>query len=281
MTPTPSTPHSPTPRTRRSGTPSPDDATAAPTTVEAVIRARLSSAIGGWRGSLEAALPTVAFVVVWTATKNLNQSLLAAGAVLLVALALCLLMRQTPRFVVTAAFATVFAAFLAKRSGNASDVFLPGLLMAGGMLALCIVTILVRWPLVGFIVAAGDPNMKDDPTGWRRSDAMVRVCSRLTWVFAALFAVRLAVMLPLYLTHHTTSLGVTKIVLGWPLYIVALGIMALLLVRGETPLAEHDALLHDDVEGRSHLEHTDHLNDEAAAAGDQPEEQLFRRSRRS
>ena len=51
----------------------------APNTVEAVIRERLSTAMGGWRGSCEAALPTVAFVIVWTATKNLNAALLAAG----------------------------------------------------------------------------------------------------------------------------------------------------------------------------------------------------------
>ena len=88
-------------------------------TVEAVIRERLAVAVGGWRGSLEAALPTVAFVAVWTATKNLNQALIAAAVVLAVALVLRLVQRQTVKFVVAAAFATAFAAFLAKRSGNA------------------------------------------------------------------------------------------------------------------------------------------------------------------
>ena len=223
-------------------------------TVEAVIRERLAVAVGGWRGSLEAALPTVAFVAVWTATKNLNQALIAAAVVLAVALVLRLVQRQTVKFVVAAAFATAFAAFLAKRSGNASDVFLPGLIQAGVMLAISIASIVVRWPLVGFIVAGGDPNLKDDPTAWQRSRAMVKVCTRLTWVFAALFAVRLAVMLPLYLADPVTMLGVAKIALGWPLYLAALALMALLLLRGETPLDTHDALLHDDREGHERLE---------------------------
>lgn len=224
-------------------------------TVEAVIRERLAVAVGGWRGSLEAALPTVAFVAVWTATKNLNQALIAAAVVLVVALVLRLVQRQTVKFVVAAAFATAFAAFLAKRSGNASDVFLPGLIQAGVMLAISSASIVVRWPLVGFIVAGGDPNLKDDPTAWQRSRAMVKVCTRLTWVFAALFAVRLAVMLPLYLADQVTMLGVAKIALGWPLYLAALALMALLLLRGETPLDTHDALLHDDREGHERLEH--------------------------
>lgn len=225
-----------------------------PTTVEAVIRERLAVAVGGWRGSLEAAAPTVAFVVVWTATKNLNQALVAAAAVLLIALVLRLVQRQTVKFVAAAAFATALAAFLAKRSGNASDVFLPGLIQAGVMLAISVGSILARWPLVGFIVAGGDPDLKDDPTAWRRSSAMVRVCSRLTWVFGGLFAVRLAVMLPLYLADEVTSLGVAKIVLGWPLYLLALGLMVVLLMRGRTPLAPHDPLLHDDSEGHVRLD---------------------------
>ena len=34
-------------------------------TVEHLIRARLAAALGGWRGSAEAAVPTVAFVATW------------------------------------------------------------------------------------------------------------------------------------------------------------------------------------------------------------------------
>ena len=228
----------------------PDSATVSQraTTVEDVIRDRLGHAIGGWRGSLEAALPTVAFVVAWTVTKDLNRSLLAAGAVLIVALLLRLVQRQTVRFVVAAAFATAFAAFLANRSGQASDVFLPGILQSAAMFALALLSIALRWPMVGFIVAAGDPQMAQDPTAWRRSRGMVRVCTRLTWIFAAMFAVRLLIMVPLYLVNNIAALGVCKIVLGWPLYLLALGLMVLTLVKGHTPLADHDALLHDDAE---------------------------------
>ena len=40
------------------------------TTVEEVVRHRLVEGVGGLRGSIEAALPTVAFVVVWTTTQE-------------------------------------------------------------------------------------------------------------------------------------------------------------------------------------------------------------------
>lgn len=226
---------------------------AEPTTVEEVIRERLSTAIGGWRGSLEAALPTVAFVICWSATHALYPSLGAAFAVVIVALVVRLAQKGTTKFVFSALFATALAAFFAARSGKAQDVFLPGLIQAGAMLAVSIVSIIARWPLVGFIAAAGDPGFKDDPTAWHRSRGMVKVCSRLTWVFAGLFVVRLAVMLPLYLADNVGALGVAKIFLGWPLYVIALALMVLLLVRGETPLAAHDALLHEDPEGLAHV----------------------------
>lgn len=217
-----------------------------PVTVEEVIRHRLGAAVGGWRGSVEAALPTIAFVVVWTLTHRLTPALLASGAVLAVALVVRLLQRSTIRFVVSAIVATALAAVIAQRSHNASNVFLPGILQAAAMAVISVVSILVRWPLIGFIAAAGDPKMAEDPVAWHRSAAMVRVCSHLTWVFAAMYAVRLAVMVPLYLAHDVTAMGVLKIVLGWPLYVGALALMAWMLLRGHTPLAEHDALLHED-----------------------------------
>ena len=43
---------------------------AAYVTVEELLRARLSAAIGGWRGALESAVPTIAFVVLWTVTRE-------------------------------------------------------------------------------------------------------------------------------------------------------------------------------------------------------------------
>ena len=43
-------------------------------TVEELLRARLSAAIGGWRGALESAIPTIAFVVIWTVTQEVRPA---------------------------------------------------------------------------------------------------------------------------------------------------------------------------------------------------------------
>jgi hypothetical protein len=206
-------------------------------TVESLIRERLSSAMGGARGSFETALPTVAFVGAWAWRHDVRFAVGASVAIVLVLLVVRLAMRQTPRYMLSAVFATAIAAFFALRSGKAEDVFLPGILTSAGWGVAALLSVLVRWPIVGFLVAVGDPKMAEDPTAWRRDRGLVAVCQRLTMVLVVLYAVRVVVMFPLYLGQQVAALGVAKIALGWPAYLVALAFMGMILVRGETPLA--------------------------------------------
>ena len=45
-------------------------------------------------------------------------------------------------------------------------------------------------------------------------------------------------MLPLYWAGQVAALGVAKIVLGWPLYLLGLAVIGLILVRGHTPIED-------------------------------------------
>lgn len=206
----------------------------APRTVEELVRRRLSEQVGGPRGSLEATIPTVVFVVAWTAGHDFATAVwCTAGAVALL-LAARLLQRQTPRFVLSSLLAAAVAAYFVHRSGRAQDAFLPGILYSIGVGALTLLSVLVRWPLIGFLVGvAEDP---EDPLAWHRDRGVVRLCQRLTWILVGLYAVRIGVMLPLYLADRVGALSVAKIVLSWPLYALAVAGMGLILVRGRTPL---------------------------------------------
>jgi hypothetical protein len=212
-------------------------------TVESLIRERLSSALGGARGSLETALPTVAFVVAWVWLHDVKIAVGASVVVVMVLLAVRLVVRQTPRYVLSAVLATGFAAFFALRTGKAEAAFLPGILTSAGWGVGSFLSVLVRWPIVGFMVAAADPQMAQEPasfaplTAWRRDRGLVAVCQRLTMVLVVLYAVRVVVMFPMYLAHQVELLGVAKIALGWPAYLCALAVMGMILVRGQTPLA--------------------------------------------
>ena len=206
-------------------------------TVEDLLRDKLSEAIGGWRGALESAVPTLAFAITWVALRDLKQSLLAAGVCVVVLLVVRLVQRQDPRFIAYAAVGVGISAFFALRSGQAEDAFLPGMLQNAGLLVVLLVTNLLRWPLFGFIVAVAEPEaFAEDPTWWHKHPGIITVALRLAWVLIALNVVRLAIMVPLYLAEQVAALGVAKVVLGWPAYILAVTAMGAILVRGHTPI---------------------------------------------
>lgn len=210
----------------------------APQTVEELVRARLAQQLGGPRGSLEAAVPTVVFVIAWTARHDFRFALVVSGAVVAALLAIRLAQRQSPRFVLSSLVALAIAAYFVHRSGRAQDAYLPGILYSAGAGSLTLLSVLVRWPVIGFVVgAAEDP---EDPLAWHRHPGIVRLCQRLTLVLIGLYAVRLAVMLPLYWAGNVAALSVAKIVLSWPLYLLGIAVMGYLLVRGRTPLQPAD-----------------------------------------
>jgi len=212
----------------------PTTAPPVPTTVEEVVRQRLSLALGGWRGLLDSAAPALAFLVTWLATADLWPSVGASAAVLLVALVVRIARRETVQHALGGIAATAVAAFIASRTGRAQDVFLPGILLNAVLAVVFAGSMLARWPVVGFVVGA----VTEDPTGWRRDRGVVALCQRLTGLLLAGYVVRVAVQLPLYLTENTTWLAASKLVLGWPLLVLGVAVASLVLLRGRTPLQD-------------------------------------------
>ena len=205
---------------------------AAPTTVEELVRRRLSVALGGWRGLLDSAAPALAFLVTWLLTTDVLTSVGASVAVLLVALVARLARRETVQHALGGILTTAVAAFIASRTGRAEDVFLPGILLNCALAVVFALSMVLRWPVVGFLVGA----VTEDPTAWRRDRGIVSLCQKLTALLLAGYVVRAGVQLPLYLAGETTALAVSKLVLGWPLLVAGVAVASLLLLKGRTPL---------------------------------------------
>jgi hypothetical protein len=201
------------------------------TTVEHVVRAKLAEALGGPRGIVESAVPTIAFTLGYVLSHDLRRSLTIAIALAVVLLVVRVVQRQPVQFVVNSLVGIGIAAVFAARSGKAEDVYLPGILYNAGYAVVMILSIVARWPVVGLIIG----SVTGDVSAWRQDPAIVRLCSRLTWVLVAPCIIRVAVQWPLYLAGHVGWLGATKIALGWPLQVGALSLMAYLLARGRTP----------------------------------------------
>jgi hypothetical protein len=226
-------------------------------TVEAAVRRQLSRALGGRRGMVEAAAPTITFTFTYVSTKELRLAIGLSVSIVLVALVARVVQRSTVQYVFNALVGIgvgCFFVWLGARNGGdqsqqALAYFLPGLIYNAGYAVAMVLSILVRWPVVGLLVGA----VSEDPTAWRQDSQIVKLCSRLTWVLVVPCILRVAVQLPIYLggraadnaDGYVAALGVARVAMGWPLQLSALAVMVWLLARNRTPVSAEPAAPQD------------------------------------
>ncbi len=176
----------------------------------------------------ETSLPAVAFVVAYTASgSDTNTAAIVAVALALVLSLARIVKRESPVYALSGLVGVAFAAFVATRSGRAENFFLPGLFANAAYAAGFLISLAVRRPLVGIIVASLDGEGSE----WRDDPERVRAFVRATWLWAALFGLRLLVQLPLYLAGAVVALGVAKTAMGLPLFGIGLWLTWLLVRR--------------------------------------------------
>lgn len=183
-----------------------------------VDRAMLDQAIGGWRGMIDSGLPAAVFVIAYLATsQQLRPSVIAAlvsGAVIAV---VRLARRESLQQVVAGFFGVAISAFVATRTGRAENYFLIGILINIAYMLAYAISCIVRWPLLGVIIG----YVRGDATGWRADPRQYRAYATASWIWVAMFGLRLVIQLPMYFAGAVGMLGVAKLVLGWPLFLLA------------------------------------------------------------
>ena len=220
-------------------------------TVEALVRAQMAKALGGRRGMIEAAVPTIVFTALWLTTREMRLALTVSVAAALGLLVVRLVQRSTVQFVLNALFGIgigwLFVTISARQGGSADDqalaYFLPGIIYNAGYSVVLAVTCLIGWPLVGFMVG----SVTGDPTAWHEDRQVVRLCALLTWLLAVPCALRVIVQGPIWLAGKSAAiepdsaiaaLGILKIAMGWPLQLLALASMVWVLSRNSTPMEQ-------------------------------------------
>lgn len=192
----------------------------------------LMEAVGGPLGMAETSLPAVAFVVAYTISGQ--DTNIAAGVALGLALVFALARvarRESVQHALTGLIGVAIAAFVATRSGKAENFFLPGLLANAAYATAFLISLAVRWPLVGVLVS----QLDGEGNAWRDDPVRVRAFARATWLWAGLFLARLVVQLPLYLAGAVVALGVARTAMGIPLFALGLWITYRLVRRPQHP----------------------------------------------
>jgi hypothetical protein len=222
--------------------------------------------LGGWRGMVDATLPTVAFVVA-NAVGGLAAGIWAALGAAVLVFVLRLARRQSVQQGISGLFAVAVAVAIAWKSGEARDFFALGLVRNAGIGVVLLASVLVRRPLVGVIAeflapshlgAMASHSLPSLRTAWRRTplqqpadrpasapagpDAvpdrhwredprMLRAYCWLTLMWAGVFLLRAGLQWVLYLRNEVELLGTTSLVLGLPVTAVQLAVTLWVVAR--------------------------------------------------
>ncbi len=198
---------------------------------DAPLGVALLGSVGGVRGIIESVLPTLVFLVLHLITKDVVLSTLIPVGVAVLFVIARVIGRSPVTPAISGAVILGVTAALAILTNRAENNFVPGLILNGVFLVAMVVSLVVRRPLVGVLVAL---LMGEQAEHWRENPAQRRALTVATLVWTAMFALRVAVELPLYLAANASGLAVAKLVLGVPLYAVVL-LLTWLIIRSVFP----------------------------------------------
>ncbi|MBP6087323.1 MAG: DUF3159 domain-containing protein [Rhodoluna sp.] len=194
--------------------------------VATLDRESLMASLGGWLGIIQSSIPAALFVLVFALTKETVAAVVVSLSVSTGFVVLQIITRKPLTQAIAGALGIALSAYLTLRDGgHPADYFVQGFITNiayGSALAL---SVLVRWPLIGFLVGL----LKGEPLGWRTDKKLLRRADLATMLFVALFSLRLLVQLPLYFAGQIEALGIARVAMGVPLYALCIWLSWLLL----------------------------------------------------
>lgn len=191
----------------------------------------LLEGMGGRLGIAETIVPSVLFGSSFALTGQAIIAVGLAGGTSALFILYRLVTRKSASSALIGAIAVGFAAWLALREGGqAVDYFIPGFITNAVYGSVLLVSILVRWPVIGVLVEI----LRGNSSSWRKDRKKLGVYSAVTAFWVAFFGLRLAVQVPLYLSQSTELLATARVAMGPPLY--ALVILATWLILRATVL---------------------------------------------
>jgi Protein of unknown function (DUF3159) len=208
---------------------------------------QIAEQLGGVRGLMESSIPVLAFVLLnfllGTSVVNVPRPyglyIAIAGAVGTAALigVFRLIRREPIRHAVNGVVGIALGAYLAYRSGDAKDFYLPGILLTLGQAVLLVGSVFFRKPIIGYVWAVMANKGRHD---WLENAPLFRTFQWLTIAWAASLVFRGGSQGLLYLADQGDLIGVVRILISWPMYaaMLALTVWAVRRVtRAQEPVA--------------------------------------------
>jgi len=193
--------------------------------------------VGGVRGMIESSAPGIVFVTAYLIWGGYRIPTIAALATVILMVIARLIVRERVVHAFGGVFGVALGALWAWRFADPGEYFVPGFWINGATFAGLALSILVGWPIVGVVVAI----VRGAPMEWRQDSRLRRRFGWATAIMAGLFAAKLVVQLPLYWAHEVAALGVAKLAMGVPLFVLVAWWIWLVVRNEELPGADKEA----------------------------------------
>jgi hypothetical protein len=182
-------------------------------------RAKVVNALGGKKGLIDSGLPSVLFLIVFNFADDLQIALYAAVATSALLTIIRLARKDTIQHVISGFIGVAFCAYLANRTGNATDFFLPKFLTNLVYGTVYLIANVVGWPIIGLVLG---PILGEN-LAWRKNPERKKAYIRAGWLWVAMFYGRLLVQVPIYLSgpENLNLLGSVNLAMGYPLFAAA------------------------------------------------------------
>jgi hypothetical protein len=186
----------------------------------------LLEGMGGKLGITETILPSVLFGASFALTGEAIIAVSLAGGTSALFILYRLITRKSASSALIGAIAVGFAAWLALREGGeAVDYFVPGFITNAVYGSVLLISILVRWPIIGVLVEI----LRGNATSWRKDRKKLTIYSLVTAMWVGFFSLRLAVQVPLFLAGSVELLATARVAMGPPLYALVILVTWLIL----------------------------------------------------
>lgn len=171
--------------------------------------------MGGVTGLVSATLPVVVLIPV-NNFFGLVPALAAAVGVAVLIMIWRIARKETLQPAISGLLGVALCAAIAYFTGDAKGYFLYGIWMSLALAIAAIASVVFRWPAVGVIWK----GINGEDMVWRQVPAALRAYSLATLGWAVIFLARFIIQNNIYETGETTTLGVVRIVMGWPLTLI-------------------------------------------------------------
>lgn len=169
--------------------------------------------MGGITGLVSATLPVLVLIPV-NSLWGLTPALIAAVGAAALIMVWRLLRKETIQPAISGLLGVALCAAIAWFTGDAKGYFLYGIWASLVLFAAAFASVLFRWPAVGVIWK----GINGEEMAWRHVPQALRAYTYATLGWCAVFLARFLVQNNIYNSDDsTTTLGVVRILMGWPL----------------------------------------------------------------